>query len=602
MSVREAQDTRSILTREAPIRMDGDGDQPIRAVFATDDAVVMFDYDHWRWVPQILTMDGLQDVRRVPMLDSHNRFSTSDVLGAGSDLETEEHRLLGTLVFDSEDERAAGVERKVRSGFITDVSIGYDVLAQTYIEPGRSAKINGKTYKAGDAGLNVATDWRLREISPTPIGADDKAKIIEKAARSAGFDSVAAARSAAESPPTHNQEDEEMKRSAATNTPPAGAPDGARGTATSADHAAEPPANGHRSAAPAEPVDRSHTPEPPSPSGESAQERTERIREIRALGEQYEVDQNTIALADLRGTSVEEFRSQIADSIEQRQRENPLDLSVGLSEREAERYSITRVVRQVALNGRNALDGLEREVHDSLTQRFEDATGEAPMGVLIPADVTDRREMGGYQESHFARSGFSIQSRGMEAGDLIEGGHLVDTDLRPLLEYCRDRLYMGELGATLMTGLRGNLEWPRQLNELSATWVDEEGPCTSSTLNFGNLTMSPKRVTGSTCYTLQIVRQSSIDVEAINRRELAYAISKAIDRASLFGTGGLMPLGLLNETGMAAFTFGGPPTWQAVAEFCALIECCHCADPRRVRFASSPDAVSYTHLTLPTNA
>ena len=195
------------------------------------------------------------------------------------------------------------------------------------------------------------------------------------------------------------------------------------------------------------------------------------------------------------------------------------------------------------------------------------------MGVLIPAEITDGR---------------SFSKRGMEAGDLVEGGYTVDTELRGLIEYCRERLYLNELGATFLTGLRGNVEWPRQINELGATWVEEEGACTQTTLNFGNLTMSPKRVVASTCYSLQIVRQSSLDVEALNRQEIAWAIAKAIDRAAMFGAGGLAPLGLLNETGLSAFTFAGPPTWESIVNFCAEMECCFCADQRNVRFASTP--------------
>ena len=62
-------------------------------------------------------------------------------------------------------------------GHITDVSVGYEVLASTWVESGATAMVEGVEYTGP---VRVTTAWKLFEVSLCPVGADDRAKVRGK--------------------------------------------------------------------------------------------------------------------------------------------------------------------------------------------------------------------------------------------------------------------------------------------------------------------------------------------------------------------------------------------------------------------------------------
>jgi hypothetical protein len=94
----------------------------------------------------------------------------------------------------------------------------------------------------------------------------------------------------------------------------------------------------------------------------------------------------------------------------------------------------------------------------------------------------------------------------------------------------------------------------------------------------------PKRITGSTVLSRQLILQSSPDIEAFVANDLATAISTAVDNAALNGTGTApQPLGILhypvNASGSYTYasrsanvTFGGPASWASVLSFEKILE------------------------------
>jgi len=135
----------------------------------------MPDWKRMEMVPEILTARGAEfpSSRQVPFLDSHQRRSIKDQLGSAREITVENGQMSSRLFFrkSSEADDALG---GVRDGHITDVSVGYDVLKRQYIPAGETQTIGERSYKGP---VNVVTKWRLREVSLTPIGADDQAKL-----------------------------------------------------------------------------------------------------------------------------------------------------------------------------------------------------------------------------------------------------------------------------------------------------------------------------------------------------------------------------------------------------------------------------------------
>jgi hypothetical protein len=144
-------------------------------VATTEDPVLMPDYERWEMVPEVLLMSGLElpEVGSVPLLDSHNRESTDDILGTAHDFTVEEDELVCKATFSASDEGEKAM-LKAEEGHLKDASVGYTPLKTIYIPEGESLVQNSKSYTGP---MNLVTKWRLLELSLTPIGADARAKI-----------------------------------------------------------------------------------------------------------------------------------------------------------------------------------------------------------------------------------------------------------------------------------------------------------------------------------------------------------------------------------------------------------------------------------------
>lgn len=159
---------RSLEVRSSTVDVEA---RTVEAVVATDTPVPMFDYERWEVIPEVLRADGVKLPSQVPLLDSHSRASMRDQLGSVRDLRIDGGKVLGRLAFAS---KAGDSFDMVREGHATDVSAGYAVLKRVYVEAGKTKTIGGREYIGP---VNVVTKWRLREVSLTPIGADEAAKL-----------------------------------------------------------------------------------------------------------------------------------------------------------------------------------------------------------------------------------------------------------------------------------------------------------------------------------------------------------------------------------------------------------------------------------------
>lgn len=150
----------------------------IRAVATTEAPTQVIDWERWEMVDEVLRMDGMSmpESGQVPLLDSHNRSRVGDVIGSAkmfSDTDVAGHAAKECTVSFADTDAGRDAEAKYRDGHITDFSIGYRVTDATYIPENENQVIGGVSY-AGP--VRVATSWELKELSATPIGADEFAK------------------------------------------------------------------------------------------------------------------------------------------------------------------------------------------------------------------------------------------------------------------------------------------------------------------------------------------------------------------------------------------------------------------------------------------
>lgn len=153
----------------------------VRAIFTSEDPVVVYDWNSDEYIREVLTMDGMviPANRQVPLLDNHSRYEGSiAVKGSCRNIENMKNGTSEADVYFSS--LADDVATLAREGHLTDLSVGYktDSTNTVWIEPNAKANVNGKEYDNTGSNMRMAirTVWHPFEISTTPIGADARAK------------------------------------------------------------------------------------------------------------------------------------------------------------------------------------------------------------------------------------------------------------------------------------------------------------------------------------------------------------------------------------------------------------------------------------------
>lgn len=293
---------------------------------------------------------------------------------------------------------------------------------------------------------------------------------------------------------------------------------------------------------------------------EARKSEMERIREITAIADEFDTVTDIRELKDQHidgDLTVDSMRQAVLAKMgEQRKASVVSDASrdLGLSDNEVRQFSWVRAMAVVANPNdaaARAAAGFELEV----SRAVEEATGDSTAGLFVSDDILrSQRAMN-----------VTINATG--------GAATVDTDLRTdsFIDLLRNQSIVNRMGAMVLTGLVGDLAFPRQNGGGTMAWITPEGQDASETdQSIDQVPMSPKQAGCFTSYTRRIFKQSSIDIDAFIQRDLQQVMALGIDKAALYGTGaGGQPTGLMNVTGVGAVAFGvaGAPTY---AELVAL--------------------------------
>ncbi len=271
----------------------------------------------------------------------------------------------------------------------------------------------------------------------------------------------------------------------------------------------------------------------------------QRVNEILATGQAYEKHggMEVAREAITAGHDLRWVNEQIMKRMAAGQGFSPSAPDVGMSGKEIKRYSVARAINAM-VTGDWKDAGLEREAHETLLKRGVVA---ARGGVLVP---------------------YEIQKRDMTTG-ANGGGYLVETvnDAASFIELLRNRTVVGELGATILSGLKGNITIPKQTAAGTAYWLSTESTsATESNQTIGQLAMSPKTVGAYTEYSRQLMLQSAPAIDMLIMDDLARVLAIAVDLAALEGNGSGAPVGIANTSGIGSVT-GGSLAWADILEF-----------------------------------
>ena len=275
-------------------------------------------------------------------------------------------------------------------------------------------------------------------------------------------------------------------------------------------------------------------------------ERT-RIAAINALGNKHQMQELARELID-GGRTLDEARAAVLDKLGQAPVEQPIrsqdttQNDLGLNQKEVKRFSFIKALNYLAnpsdASARRDAD-FEIEVGKAAASKYERSSN----GIVIPNEVL-RRDL------------------------LVDiptaGGNLVADELLAgsFIDLLRNRLALAQAGATMLSGLQGNVSIPRQTSAATAYWVGENVAPTESQQAIDQVNMTPKTVAAFVDYSRRLLLQSSIDVEGMIRNDLARVLALEIDRAGIYGTGSSnQPLGLINTTGIGTETLTNAGTF-----------------------------------------
>jgi HK97 family phage major capsid protein/HK97 family phage prohead protease len=264
------------------------------------------------------------------------------------------------------------------------------------------------------------------------------------------------------------------------------------------------------------------------------QQERDRITAIRKLGEEYQ--EQALAerfLAEVDNGTLDEFENWIrrnSPNPQKQQRDKnitraltatPAAGNLGLNAGEMQRFSFIKAIRALANpNDQRAQDaaGFEREVSVAAQQRL----GREAQGFLIPDEILNRT--------------LNTATSGTNVGDT--GGYTIATDLLAgsFIDILRNNTLMMQLGQ-VMGGLVGNIEIPKQMSAANGYWIGEDDDAPDTNIDFGQIKMTPHTVAACSEITRALMQQSSLDTEALVRKDLARALALTIDQASLYGTG-----------------------------------------------------------------
>lgn len=163
-----------------------------------------------------------------------------------------------------------------------------------------------------------------------------------------------------------------------------------------------------------------------------------------------------------------------------------------------------------------------------------------------------------------------------------EGADVVFTEYGgKVIPYLEPNPVASGLGATFMTNLRGNVQWPRETNAIGFAWEGETDNNAETTPTFNNISISPNRVGAYLDVTQQMLKQSVFTLEGYLRSRITAKYEQTIDDALFNGAGsGNEPTGIFNYSGVNVLSLGSSGGDMTYAALLSLIRDTRVADGR----------------------
>jgi HK97 family phage major capsid protein len=312
----------------------------------------------------------------------------------------------------------------------------------------------------------------------------------------------------------------------------------------------------------------------------------ERVKAIFDLGKEYKAESLAAEYVQ-NGKSKEDF---IQALLKEQGGKNGVPTSaksknenIGMSEDEIQKFSFMNLVQALA-NPRDVQANKKAAFEfEACAEAAKQYGGSNHGGVILPLDMMRA----------------PIQNA---TGDvnLTLGATLIpeDTRIGSFIELLRNKSYIMNL-ATKLAGLVGTVNIPNQTAGMTAYWVGEDTAPTSSEPTLSEVGLTMKTVGAKCRITRSMMKQTTMDMEAFIRQELATTLALAIDNRALYGTGesnnvkGVKYLDGVNTVEIAA----SAPTFAKMVDMWTAIASDN-ADVANMAYIMNPAEAGYCMKTL----
>lgn len=211
--------------------------------------------------------------------------------------------------------------------------------------------------------------------------------------------------------------------------------------------------------------------------------------------------------------------------------------------------------------------GRERELSAEIARR----AGRTFQGIAVPLAVFHQR----IEPRDRERLERRVVTTAAPVGG--PGSNIIATDYmgNMFIDRLRAALRVRQLGATVLSGLVGNVDIPRLKASATAGWVAENAALSATDQEVEKITLTPKHAGALTEFSRNMLLQSSPDIETLIRSDFAAILAEAVDRVAIKGGGSNEPTGVLGTSGIGAVamgTDGGVITWPKIIDLIAEAE------------------------------
>jgi HK97 family phage major capsid protein len=255
-------------------------------------------------------------------------------------------------------------------------------------------------------------------------------------------------------------------------------------------------------------------------------------------------------------------RQATIDDLDRRAAGNPLGGSGDATwDRQCCEFSITKAIAAACqMPGIDA--GRERETSAELVRR----SGRSFEGIPIPVRALSHNGPMRDAMGRRATEQRVISSTTPPAGP---GGALIPLVLDPTqyIDVLRPGMVVRGLGARVLSDLRANLDLPRMTGATTYGWFAENSAIPTSDETFDRVSLRPRHAGAILTVSRNMIQQSSPDIEAIVRDDLAQVLARAVDSAALVGPTGsaIQPQGIIYTPGVTQVP-GAAPTYDLMVD------------------------------------